>query len=243
MRPLRVLRGDRGGARLVHERFEVGAKTLSDERARKCARLVEGLVGASDREVAWDDSSAGDSEDAAQILLRPDRTKLPRGCSCDGNGLVAEPASAMSGRRPVDRVLQDSRERSVVLRRDQQKRVGLCDSASERGDGLGFLDALLVEILVVVGDEAEALVDLDLDPVRRELPALRARAPCCTSRLSGFRRSPGFAPTPPAPPRRSPSARHRSATGTLRWEAVRSSSARVGPVDGRLSSSPMRSLP
>ena len=31
------------------------------------------------------------------------------------------------------------------------------------------LDVLLIEVLVVVGDEAEPVVDLDLDAVRREL--------------------------------------------------------------------------
>ena len=39
----------------------------------------------------------------------------------------------------------------------------------ELRDGRGSLDALLIEILVVVGDETEPVVHLDLDPVGSEL--------------------------------------------------------------------------
>ena len=135
----------------------------------ECSGVVERGVRACDGELIRDDPGAGDAEYAPKVLLCPDRAVVARRGAGDGDGLVPEPAPAVTGRDPVDGVLQDAGRRAVVLRRDEEESVRLVDPASELVDGGRGLDALLVEILVVVGHEAEPVEELDLDPGGRQL--------------------------------------------------------------------------
>ena len=100
-------------------------------------------------------------------------------------------SSPVPGGGPVDRVLEDSGDRAVVFGRHDQERIRLVDPAAQLGDGLGRLDPLLVEVLVVVGDGAE----IGVRP-RSPLPRERGRGqpgrgPCCTTLPGDCRRSRG----------------------------------------------------
>jgi hypothetical protein len=75
----------------------------------------------------------------------------------------------MAGRRPVDRVLEDSRDGAVVLRRHDEERVGRLDPLAQIAHRLRRVEAGLIEVLVVRGQEAEPVVEHDLDSCRGQL--------------------------------------------------------------------------
>ena len=125
--------------------------------------------------LAVDDARAGDAEHPAQVLLRPDRAVLAGGRAGDGDRLsLSADFRGAGARRPVDRVLQDAGDRAVVLRRDDQERVGgfdplaqlahrgRCSMPRRRGPGRRR--------------DAPALVELDVDAGGASSTAARARA-------------------------------------------------------------------
>src|SRR5205823_550297 len=80
-------------------------------------RLVEALVGARHRDRVAYDAGAGDPEDAAQVLLRPEGAELSLAGADDRDRPVEEGSVPLRARGPVDGVLQAAGDGAVVLRR------------------------------------------------------------------------------------------------------------------------------
>src|SRR5438093_7032785 len=138
-------------------------KALGEERVPQAPALVEHIVSVRHRDFTFDDACSGDPEDAPEILLRPDRTERPRGGTCDRDRLVPERAAAVTGRGPVDGVLQHSRDRAVVLGSDDEQRIRALDLRAEVLYRRGRLASGLVHVLVIRRDELEPVEKLDLD--------------------------------------------------------------------------------
>ncbi len=134
---------------------------------QQAALRVELLVRAGDGELVPDDAGAGDAEHLPEVGLRPHGAELARAGADHGHGLVAQSALAHRARGPVDRVLQHAGNRTVVLGCGEEDRVRRRPLLTETADGRGEL--LELEILVVQGQVADALPDLDLDALRRGL--------------------------------------------------------------------------
>src|SRR5450755_17365 len=99
----------------------------------------------------------------AKVVIGAERAQSP-GREAENRSRLAVPrALAVGTRGDVDRVLEHARHRAVVLRRDEQHRVGLLHAALEI---LDLLRRVGVEVLVVMRQLAD-LDDLELQRLRR----------------------------------------------------------------------------
>src|SRR5690606_6456871 len=103
------------------------------------------------------------AEDGAQVLLGGSRGDRATGGADDGGGLAAEGHLAVRAGRPVEGVLEHTRDRAAVLGGDD-------DDAVDVGDRLLEVESDLRELCVVVGRVEREVLDRDLD----ERDALRS---------------------------------------------------------------------
>jgi hypothetical protein len=124
-------------------------------------------VRLADRQLGIDDTGADRRQHLAQLGLRPDGTEHAGACPGHGDRLVPEHIGRDRSRRPIERVLELSRDRGVVLgRRDHQgvgagdRRAQLRDGRRRRGD---------VVVLVVRRDILQTVPELELDARRQQI--------------------------------------------------------------------------
>ena len=162
----------------MHELGEVRAEALCDERARRARRSRRTRRAPGRREARRRRRArrrcrgcAADPAAPRSRRTRPSWRRRPRR-SCSG-------ASFHDAGRETQsmRVLQHAGHRAVVLRRDQEERVGLVDASRGGPDGRRRLHRVLVEVLVVVGEDAEPVDRARPRPLRgASSAAARARA-------------------------------------------------------------------
>ena len=151
--------------------FTSAARWLRGATAGSRASCTRRTPRTTRRQVTGDDGAPA-TEDrrgscCAQIApyspaVAPAMATVLFGASCLGAALTQSTRSSRLRGRPV--------VPGVTRRAHRRPR---CGAGSRRSRGL---DALLVEILVVVGDETEPVVHLDLDPVGASSAAAWARA-------------------------------------------------------------------
>src|SRR5262249_52968822 len=145
--------------RLADELREVAAEPLGDERAAKLPRLVERLVRPRDRQLSLHDARSRDSEDAPQVLLRPEGAVLAGARARHSRRLAPRGCVGSRARGPGDGVLEHAWNRAVVLGRDEEDCVSGRDPLAELGDGR---ECAALQISVVERELAEAVEELDL---------------------------------------------------------------------------------
>jgi hypothetical protein len=120
-------------------------------------------------------------EHLLQLALRPHRAERTGARTDHGDGLAADRRLGDGAGDPVERVLERTRDRPVVLGRREEDRVRLGDRGLERVDRVR---SEIIEILVVCRDLGEALEDVELD-ARRQLLRGEAEELRVTSRRGG----------------------------------------------------------
>src|SRR4051812_8074798 len=150
-----------------HDRVERRAQPFADVVVCEMAVVAELLARVADRELGLGDACAHRAEHLAELGRRPHPAERACARADHGDGLVAERVGRERPRRPVERVLERTRNGRVVLRRGEEDRIRLAHELTEGLDGLRARHDVVV--LVVGRDHLQSLPEIDVDSLRRLL--------------------------------------------------------------------------